>query len=63
MMEQGTKVKIKGERGREYFVVSEEPEKDGSLTLYGGAKDPNGWRGYKSAMPDTLTIVKRKKNV
>ena len=62
-MNAGTKVKIKGERGREYFVVSDEPGADGSLTLYGGAKDPNGWRGYKSVMPEQLVEIKRKKSV
>lgn len=54
---EGDKVRIKTERGTRYRVL--DYGKDGSVRLYGGAQDPNGWRGTKSVREDQLIPVKK----
>lgn len=53
----GDKVRIDGERGTRYHVI--EYGKDGSVKLYGGAQNPNGWRGTKSVREEQLIPVKK----
>lgn len=43
-----------------YVLMSTVPAPDGSLTLYGGDVDPNGYRRYRSVMPDRLQIEDRR---
>lgn len=56
----GDRVTIIGERGV-YTVQKDEPNKDGSITLYGGDINPNGNRGSRYIMPKRLKPVKAKK--
>lgn len=49
----GDRVKIKGSTGI-YVVQRDEPNADGSISLYGGDKDPNGCRGFRDIMPERL---------
>lgn len=53
----GDKVRIDGVKGHRYRVV--EYGQDGSVKLYGGAQDPNGWRGVKSVSEERLIPVKK----
>ncbi len=52
----GDKVKIVGEKGKEYKVVRTNA-KDGSILLYGGSKNPNGKQGYRDVKPDKIRKV------
>jgi hypothetical protein len=56
----GDRVNIVGERGV-YTVQNDQPNKDGSITLYGGDVNPNGNRGSRYIMPKRLRPVKVKK--
>lgn len=51
------KVRIKTERGTRYRVI--EYGADGSVKLYGGSQNPNGWRGVKSVREDDLILVNK----
>jgi hypothetical protein len=55
----GDRVRVDNERST-YKVWREEPGPDGSILLYGGDQDPNGVRGFRSVMPNRLSIDKRK---
>lgn len=55
----GDRVSIKGTQGV-YVVQRDEPNSDGSISLYGGDKNPNGVRGFRDIMPERL---KRKEKV
>lgn len=37
-----------------YIVQRDEPNADGSISLYGGDKNPNGVRGFRDIMPERL---------
>lgn len=52
----GDRVRIDGVKGHRYNVV--EYGADGSVKLYGGAKNPNGWRGVKSVSEERLILAK-----
>lgn len=52
------KVRIKSERGTRYRVI--EYGADGSVKLYGGSQNPNGWRGVKSVREDELVLAPKK---
>jgi hypothetical protein len=52
------KVRIKSERGTRYRVI--EYGTDGSVKLYGGSQNPNGWRGVKSVPEDQLVLAPKK---
>lgn len=56
----GDRVNIVGERGV-YTVKKDEPNKDGSISLFGGDVNPNGNRGARYIMPNRLRPVKAKK--
>lgn len=56
----GDRVTILGERGI-YTVRKDEPNKDGSISLYGGDANPNGNRGFRDIMPKRLKPAKAKK--
>lgn len=49
----GTWVRIVGSQGT-FKVMSNLLNPDGSLTLYGGDKNPRGHRRYRAVMPDRL---------
>ena len=49
----GDAVGIKGSQGT-FKVMRDEPNKDGSISLYGGDENPNGCRGFRDIMPDRL---------
>lgn len=49
----GDIVGIKGSQGT-FKVMRDEPNKDGSVSLYGGDENPNGCRGFRDIMPDRL---------
>lgn len=55
----GDMVKVNGERGR-YRVYRSEPHRDGSILLYGGDPNPNGVRGFRSVMPERLSVDRQK---
>lgn len=55
-MTEGAWVRIRGERG--VFVVKSTASKDGSVTLYGGDRDPRGHRGFRAVMPERLIAAK-----
>ena len=57
---EGDRVTIVGERGV-YTVQKDQPNKDGSITLYGGDVNPNGNRGSRYIMPKRLKPAKAKK--
>lgn len=50
---EGDRVAIKGSSGV-YIVQRDEPNADGSISLYGGDKNPNGVRGFRDIMPERL---------
>lgn len=62
-IEVGMDVTIASEKGSLYTVYRTEPWKDGTILLYGGDANPNGVRGFRSAMPDQVAPakVRRKK--
>lgn len=49
----GDRVAVKGTQGV-YIVQRDEPNADGSISLYGGDKNPNGVRGFRDIMPERL---------
>lgn len=49
-------VKIEGENGY-YWVVGY--GQDGSVSLWGGSKDPNGYRQNRAVMPEDLKVDTR----
>lgn len=51
------RVKVDGENGY-YWVIGF--GKDGSVSLWGGSKDPNGYRQNRAVMPEYLKIDERK---
>lgn len=51
--EVGEVVRIKGSQGL-FKVKKSTPNKDGSISLYGGDKNPNGNRGFRDVMPARL---------
>jgi hypothetical protein len=53
------RVKITGENGF-YWVYGN--SQDGSVTLWGGDKDPNGYRSFRSVKPERLTLDTRTLN-
>lgn len=58
-MDIGDWVRIKGEQG--VFRVMRLPlegKGDGSVSLYGGDKNPEGRRGYRAVMPARLVPTK-----
>lgn len=57
--EKGDKVMIVGENGV-FRVYDDIPWYDGSISLFGGDKDPNGIRKFRSVMPDKIKADKRK---
>lgn len=50
---EGDLVGIKGQQGI-FKVMRNEPNRDGSISLYGGDENPNGCRGFRDIMPDRL---------
>lgn len=62
--QEGDLVGIKGQQGI-FKVMRSEPNKDGSISLYGGDENPNGVRGFRDVMPERLKKkepkVKRRK--
>lgn len=52
----GQTVRIRGERGEFVFKWA---EPDGSLTFYGGDRNPLGHQAYRSFMPDRVRSIKR----
>lgn len=55
----GDRVRIEGERGT-YKVNKDDPNSDGSISLFGGDMDPNGRQGHRAVLPSRLTIDKRR---
>lgn len=55
-MTEGEWVKVKGERG--LYRVKSITSKDGSVTLYGGDRDPRGHPGFRAVMPERLVAAK-----
>lgn len=53
-------VRVSGDNGT-YVVFRDDLNKDGSYTLYGGSRDPNGVRGFRAVMPSRLSYDKRKR--
>lgn len=51
------RVTIVGERGV-YTVQRDKPNKDGSISLFGGDTNPNGNRGFRDIMPERLRARK-----
>jgi len=53
----GDVVKINGERGE--FTFLHRDIRDGSLTFWGGDRNPLGRRAFRSFMPDRVKTIRR----
>lgn len=56
----GDHVRVSSERGT-YRVYRSEPDKDGSILLFGGDTDPRGIQGFRAVLPEKLSVDKRKR--
>ena len=56
----GDRVRVRGLAGI-YVVQKDDPNADGSISLYGGSADPNGVRGFRDIMPERLKAAPKNK--
>jgi hypothetical protein len=57
-IEVGMQVTLVNDKGSLYTVYRTEPWKDGTILLYGGDANPNGIRGFRSALPEQIAPAK-----